>query len=147
MGEPDGAAEPRSALERTLTRVGGDAPRAPRRARLEPVDMERDERSVVLLWNDGHRSEYACDDLRRSCPCATCRTERERSQSTAGGALRVLPADAPVHARLADVQWVGWYAFRLAWDDGHDTGIYSFEYLRSLCPCSECAAAAAPSGG
>jgi DUF971 family protein len=101
--------------------------------------MERDETTMTLVWNDGHRSVYRYDDLRGVCPCATCRTERENAARASG--LRVLPADAPVRAVLVDVQWVGWYAFRLAWQDGHDTGIYSFDYLRALCGCPECAGA------
>jgi DUF971 family protein len=104
--------------------------------------MERDERSMTIVWSDGHRSVHGYDELRGACPCATCRTERESAERSTG--LRVLPADAPVHAALADVQWVGWYAFRLAWEDGHDTGIYSFEYLRALCECPECVARRSP---
>lgn len=112
--------------------------------RLEPVDMERDESRLAIVWKDGHRSVYAYDDLRRACPCATCRTERE--QAPASSPLRVLPASAPTRAVLEDVKWVGWYAFRFSWQDGHDTGIYSFEYLRALCPCPECSASQGPAG-
>ena len=124
--------------ERSLRRITPDA--GPRRKgpRLQPVDMERDERAMVIVWSDGHRGLYGYDDLRAACPCATCRTERESAAQSGG--LRVLPADAPVKAVLADVQWVGWYAFRLAWQDGHDTGIYAFDYLRELCGCAECSA-------
>ncbi len=35
---------------------------------------------------------------------------------------------------------VGRYALQIFWSDGHSTGIYSFHYLRELCPCGECAA-------
>lgn len=98
--------------------------------------MERDERRLAIEWADGHRSEYPLDDLRRACPCATCRNEREQAPSASP--LRVLPASAPERAVLADVSWVGWYAFRLTWEDGHDTGLYSLEYLRDLCPCESC---------
>lgn len=107
--------------------------------RVRPVGMERDERRLVIEWADGHRSEYALDDLRRACPCATCRNERETAP--AASPLRVLPATAPERAVLADVSWVGSYAFRLAWEDGHDTGLYSLEFLRDLCPCESCGAA------
>ena len=34
--------------------------------------------------------------------------------------------------RLVDIQRVGRYAVRLAWSDGHRTGIYTFEFLREL---------------
>jgi DUF971 family protein len=121
----------------TLRRVTPEPPAGRRGPRLEPVDMERDETTMAIVWNDGHRSVYSYDALRGACPCATCRTERENAAHASG--LRVLPADAPVRAVLSDVKWVGWYAFRLAWQDGHDTGIYSFEYLRALCRCPECA--------
>ncbi|MBA2565240.1 MAG: DUF971 domain-containing protein [Gemmatimonadetes bacterium] len=103
--------------------------------------MERDDSSMTIVWSDGHRSAHDYDDLRRACPCATCRHERE--QSVAGGSrglLRVLPAGAPAKAVLRDVRWVGRYAFRLEWADGHDTGIYSLEYLRALCGCPACSA-------
>jgi DUF971 family protein len=100
--------------------------------------MARGETSMTIVWSDGHRTLHGYDALRRECPCATCRTERESAERASG--LRVLPADAPVRAVLSDVQWVGWYGFRLAWEDGHDTGIYSFEYLRALCECPECKA-------
>ncbi|HEY7529266.1 MAG TPA: DUF971 domain-containing protein [Gemmatimonadota bacterium] len=119
----------------------GGARRRPN-PRVRPVAMERDERRLVIDWADGHRSEYALDDLRRACPCATCRNERE--SAPAASPLRVLPATAPERALLADVSWVGWYAFRLTWEDGHDTGLYSLEYLRDLCPCATCGAAGAP---
>jgi DUF971 family protein len=112
------------------------------RTRLQPVGMERHADRLVIAWNDGHHSVYAYADLRRACPCATCRTEREQAAPPATG-LRVLPAGAPVIATLRDVQWVGWYAFRFAWEDGHDTGIYSMDYLRALCSCPECAGAGA----
>jgi DUF971 family protein len=39
---------------------------------------------------------------------------------------------------LTDVGEVGDYALRLTWADGHGTGIYTFEFLRVLCSCSEC---------
>jgi DUF971 family protein len=126
----DEAVEARVVLEGTL-RPG---------TRPQPADMERDATGMAIVWKDGHRSVYTYDDLRRSCPCATCRNERAQEPSAAGG-LRVLPAAAAAHAVLEDVEWVGWYAFRFRWRDGHDTGIYSFEYLRDLCSCLECSAA------
>jgi DUF971 family protein len=37
---------------------------------------------------------------------------------------------------------VGNYAVRIHWSDGHNSGIYSWEHLRKICPCAECRAAA-----
>jgi DUF971 family protein len=33
---------------------------------------------------------------------------------------------------------VGNYAVRFIWDDGHDSGMYSWDRLRQMCPCDEC---------
>lgn len=107
--------------------------------------MEQDERELAIVWKDGHRSLYRYEDLRRACPCATCRTEREQRELDRSP-LRVLAANAPVRAVLTGVEWVGWYAFRFRWQDGHDTGIYSFDYLRALCSCPECRTGR-PAGG
>ncbi len=40
--------------------------------------------------------------------------------------------------RLLRAEPVGNYALSLIWSDGHSTGIYTWEYLRDLCPCPEC---------
>ena len=37
---------------------------------------------------------------------------------------------------------VGHYAIQPEWSDGHHTGLYTWAYLRGLCPCAECRAAA-----
>jgi DUF971 family protein len=34
---------------------------------------------------------------------------------------------------INDLQLVGRYAINFRWSDGHETGIYSFRYLRELC--------------
>ena len=89
-------------------------------------------RGLTIQWREGHRSEYPLRYLRDRCPCATC-TE------TRGGAD---PSPFPMFQpalRLVSVEPVCRYALKLQWSDGHNTGIYSWEYLRSICPCPECA--------
>jgi len=34
---------------------------------------------------------------------------------------------------IRDISLVGRYALNFRWSDGHETGIYSFRYLRELC--------------
>ena len=89
-----------------------------------------------IQWGDDHFSIYRTDFLRAQCPCATCRVERRRDVKE-----RDLLASQPTAAGLANpqVEQVGRYAIRLTWRDGHDTGIYPFDYLRGICPCAECA--------
>jgi DUF971 family protein len=98
---------------------------------------------VDITWTDGHVSHYDFAYLREECPCATCNEERERKQAfaTAGPASSpVLPIFKPKpHAQSAKT--VGNYAIQISFSDGHATGIYSYDHLRSICPCADCAAA------
>jgi DUF971 family protein len=99
---------------------------------------------VDVVWGDGHSSHYEFAFLRDECPCATCNDRRQKEASmkapgaAAGGA--VLPMYKPkVTARAAKP--VGNYALQIEFTDGHSTGIYSYEHLRTICPCGECARA------
>lgn len=89
-------------------------------------------RGVKIVWADGHESQYSLEHLRRHCPCATCRATVE-SRKPANPFPMFQPA-----ARLTNAEAVGRYAVRLFWADGHNTGIYSFDHLRDICPCPEC---------
>jgi DUF971 family protein len=86
-------------------------------------------RAVLITWDDGHVGEYDEVYLRGYCPCALCQGH--------GAQRRFI--DAP-DASLGAIQAVGNYAIEIHWQDGHSTGIYTFDYLRSLCPCSQCRA-------
>lgn len=90
---------------------------------------------VVVDWQDGHRSRYTFPYLREHCPCATC---RERRPQAAGKNLLPIYQEP---ARALQAEPVGNYAVRFAFSDGHNTGIYSFEYFRKICPCDACEAA------
>jgi len=101
--------------------------------------------TMEILWKDGHQSTYTFVYLRDACPCAFCNEEREKSHrqpdqpasSDAGG---LLPMFKP-QLRPTEVAQVGNYAIRFTWNDGHEHGIYSWDYLRDWCPCAECSAA------
>jgi DUF971 family protein len=82
---------------------------------------------VRVTWDDGHVGEYPQDYLRGFCPCASCQGH--------GGELKFNPNPDAVVAAIGPV---GNYAILFRWQDGHDTGIYTFDFLRSLCPCAEC---------
>ena len=95
---------------------------------------------VEIAWADGHHSRYTFPYLRDHCPCANCRDERDRQeqQNAHGRAGPVLPMYKPrVTARKASA--VGNYAIHIEFSDAHSTGIYSFDCLREMCPCEECA--------
>jgi DUF971 family protein len=96
---------------------------------------------VDITWTDGHAGHYDFAYLRDECPCATCNEEREKKRmfAAAGGASpAVLPMFKPkVRAQAATI--VGNYAIQITFSDGHSTGIFSYDYLRSICPCADCA--------
>lgn len=108
--------------------------------RKKPVDVKVHVSSgegVDITWSDGHTSHYSFPYLRDHCPCATCKEERDRHDGMRAGASSALPMFKPqINARAAST--VGSYAIQIEFTDGHSTGIYSFEYLRELCPCEAC---------
>jgi DUF971 family protein len=98
-----------------------------------PVDVEVDrEHGLTLVWADGHTSHYRLADLRAGCPCAHCRTVR-----TAGGAAWTAVPGIPL--RVDDAEFAGNYGLQLRWNDGHQTGIFTWELLRRWCGCPICA--------
>ncbi len=96
-------------------------------------------------WKDGHRSHWTFAWLRDACPCATCHEERNaqgrkpgQPKAQAGGLLPMYKAPA----RPDSASPVGRYAISFRWNDGHQSGIYSWDYLRRSCQCEECRNAA-----
>jgi DUF971 family protein len=99
---------------------------------------------VKIEWKDGHVSEYGLDYLRDRCPCATCTgAHGTPPRQPAGGSPFQMFKPA---LKIASADPVGSYALRIGWSDGHNTGIYTWELFRSLCPCAECRAAAEAGG-
>jgi len=106
--------------------------------RVEPppiaLDLKKD-RGLSVQWADGTTSYYSINYLRRMSPSADMRELRAQQ---AKNPLTVLPASAarasngPLTALEAEL--VGNYALRIRFSDGHDTGIYSWQYLREIDP-------------
>jgi DUF971 family protein len=107
--------------------------------------MKSEGTGVSIDWKDGHTSAWNFAWLRYACPCATCVEEREHSGRAIGvpkprpGGPLVLYEAPP---RPVDVSPVGRYALRFKWNDGHESGIYSWDYLRRVCQCEQCRAPA-----
>jgi DUF971 family protein len=99
---------------------------------------------MEIEWKDGHRSSYSFQFLRDACPCALCNEEREKAGREPGqpatAAAGALPMFKPT-AKPTQAEGVGRYAIRFTWNDGHEHGIYGWDYLREVCPCAECTAA------
>ncbi len=105
---------------------------------LKPVKLEKwEDQGIKIHWNDGHISQYRSGWLRARCPCAFCQEEAKKPAAPPTG-LKLLPIFDPSSEQLASLEPTGQYAYNIAFKDGHATGIYAFEYLRSICECDEC---------
>lgn len=98
---------------------------------------------MEIEWKDGHLSAWTFAWLRDACPCATCHEERQALGLQPGEhtpePVQVLPLyKAPI--KPLESTPVGRYAIRFKWNDGHESGIYSWEYLRRQCRCFVCIA-------
>ena len=113
--------------------------------RKKPADVKVQVSSgagIDIVWADDHHSHYDFAYLREECPCAMCDDERRKkedlSRHPAPANSPALPMFKPrLVARTAKT--VGHYALQLDFSDGHAAGIYSYDYLRTICPCSDCA--------
>ena len=99
------------------------------------ITVDRKAQTFTLVWADGHTTIYPLDGLRRACPCASCRGH---------GNMHELP-DPDIFKLPSLMRWdnlqvepAGSIGLRLIWDDGHNTGIYTWERLRAMCPCDIC---------
>ena len=95
--------------------------------------------ALLISWEDGHEGIYLYDDLRQICPCATCRSLREKSKSGRLPFRKKIPVGTKdTSIKPLRIEYVGHYAVQFFWNDKHDTGIYTFDFLRENCTCNEC---------
>lgn len=105
------------------------------------IKLRGEGNTLAVEWSDTHHSAYPYQYLRDHCPCATC-TGNGREAAPRPATPGTLPIyGTPLKAEKAEL--VGRYAVQIFWSDGHSTGIYTFNYLRELCPCAQCEAARA----
>jgi len=99
------------------------------------LDLKKD-RGLTIQWMDGSVSYYSIEYLRRMSPSADMRQLRDEIEKNP---LTVLPASSGSGEALTalDAELVGNYAIRIRFSDGHDTGIFSWEYLRSIDPAHQ----------
>jgi len=72
-----------------------------------------------------------------------CNDERIRKSAFDGAgpaSAAALPMFKP-KPRAQSATTVGNYAIQITFTDGHATGIFSYDHLRSICPCADCAKA------
>jgi DUF971 family protein len=102
------------------------------------ITANRIVRMLTINWSDGHVSHFPFALLRYGCPCAECRGGHDNIGALPDQAVFDLPDEDLPATRLQNIEAVGGYAITLEWEDGHHYGIYRWDFLRALCPCSEC---------
>ncbi len=96
----------------------------------KPLSLKREGDGLTVEWADGVTSRLPFRLLRKQCPCATCNEERQKPPDP----FRILSDKDIAAADPFPKQMIprGRYAYQIVWNDGHDTGIYTLEYLRQL---------------
>lgn len=95
---------------------------------MKPLRVELINNTLAIAWDDGRETYHDLESLRRACPCAVCQGETNILVAS-----RPAPPNySPASFELRGWQFVGGYGLQPHWADGHASGIYSFDYLRSL---------------
>src|SRR5436853_7915056 len=100
------------------------------------IKLDRSRRVLIIPWDDGHTSEYPLAGLREACPCVECRGGHENMGQPPDPNVFSIPLTAAKSYTITRLLPVGNYALQPEWEDGHHTGLYTWSYLRGLCPCA-----------
>lgn len=94
--------------------------------RTKPIGLRRhDPRTLAVLWEDGHCDHFDVRELRLNCHCALCIEEMS-------GRKLLDPLKVRADVRPRTISSIGNYAIGINWSDGHNSGLDSFDHLRSL---------------
>ena len=94
-------------------------------AAIEPRQLIDEGSGITIHWADGAESSFEAADLRRACACAQCVNEWTGEQM-------LKPETIADDVKIDHIGIVGRYAINFHFSDKHETGIYSFKYLRLL---------------
>ncbi|MCY3803853.1 MAG: DUF971 domain-containing protein [Gammaproteobacteria bacterium] len=87
------------------------------------IHLHQKSRMLEVAFDDGKRFKLSCEYLRVHSPSAEV-----AGHGPGQGVLQVGKEDVGINA----IEQVGNYAVQLVFDDNHDTGIFSWEYLYEL---------------
>jgi DUF971 family protein len=96
---------------------------------MKPLDIQQIGEELAVKWDDGSESFIPLERLRRCCPCAGCKGEVDIMGNLYKNPERPL---TPQAFRLVRIERVGGYAIQPTWADGHESGIFSFDYLKRV---------------
>ena len=93
---------------------------------VEPTKIiEESDREVSITWSDEAETSLSAAQLRRACPCASCVNEWT-------GEKMLKDSSVADDLTFSDMNVVGRYALNFRFSDGHDTGIFTYKFLRQL---------------
>jgi DUF971 family protein len=85
-----------------------------------------DKKDLLIKWDDGTEDKLNLRLLRKNCPCATCLAEKEKQSKM------YIPIFADNQITVKTIVQVGKYAIQITWNDGHNTGIYEYTFLKNF---------------
>ena len=95
------------------------------------ITADRNERMLIIEWNDGKECRYPFAGLRAVCPCAECQGGHNNMGRPADKELLRTAKDPDLN--MEQIEPVGTYAVTIMWSDGHWQGIYTWQYLHEAC--------------
>ena len=96
---------------------------------MRAIDLQQIGHELAIKWEDQTESFIPLENLRRACPCAACKGERDVMGNLYKGPERPL---TPLAFQLRGLTLVGAYGVQPYWGDGHNSGIFPFDYLLSI---------------
>ncbi len=96
---------------------------------MNPKNIQIIQNEIALLWDDQSESYLSLEKLRRRCPCAACAGEQDVMGNTYKPPTALYK---PESFQLVRFDPVGGYAVNFVWADGHQSGIYTYHYLKKI---------------
>jgi DUF971 family protein len=84
---------------------------------------------IFIKWDNGNENSISLKYLRDECPCANCKGETILLKTYRTAKVNNLNTEMYL---IQNIEPIGNYAIQISWRDGHNTGIYSWEYLLKL---------------
>lgn len=94
---------------------------------MQPTKISiKDKKNLLIEWNDKSKTVIPVRTLRYYCPCAECKKDREERSAS------YIPIYGDDQINLTNIEMIGNYAVKFSWEDGHNTGMYEYDYLVKL---------------
>lgn len=89
------------------------------------IKVHKEQRVLELIWTDHDVARLPFRIVRQNCRCAVCVDELT-------GRQLLNPESIPEDLGLLEVSLCGNYALRIRWSDTHDSGLFTWNHLRSI---------------